>query len=122
MNELTQHVIEIFTRIEAGIIEVAPDALQIVLSVVRIEGVSAIVVGLVALLISFFFMRLANHHFRKYKESYEAGDQLAGLLFTFLSSVGGLTFILTFFNVWTWVKIFSPELSIARDIIAAVIK
>lgn len=129
MNELTTYVLELFGRIESGIIDVTPAALDLALAVVRIDALTALIGGLVAMLVAVVFFVIGRRLFKTYQEGRHYGDvyedewrPVIGLMMQGVSFVLLVTFSVIWFNLWTWIAVFQPELALAKEVIGMVTK
>jgi large-conductance mechanosensitive channel len=124
MNEITEQVVDLLTRIEAGLIDVAPEALDLAVNVVRFDAIGELIVGVITLIIGavavFWGIKLLNQYkgsIDKYGFSEEDHKQFFGMVLLFISSIPVILFMVSWFNIWNWVALFNPEFALAKQIL-----
>lgn len=124
MNEITEQVVGLLTRIEAGILDVAPEALDLAVNVVRLDAVGELIVGFVTLVIGivsvFWGIKLLNQYKGSVDKYGFGGDdfkQISGIVLLTFSSIPLINFMVAWFDIWNWVALFSPEFALAKQIL-----
>ena len=126
MTELTEYVVELFSKIEAGVIDVAPAALDMVLAVVRVDAISALIGGLVAMVVGIvvglFGRKLLRESYNAPYRGSEDWKEPVGMICSLIPIATTIGFLATWFNIWNWIAVFQPELALAKQIIEMVVK
>jgi hypothetical protein len=109
--------------------QLAPEALETSLHVVRLEAIGQIAVGLACVIITFFGIRTLLWAVRRAKK--EAAEDEVGIMFVFhvfgvigislVPVVAGISAADKLGNVWNWIGIFEPELRLARYVLGKVL-
>ena len=124
MPEIEDRIIELSGKLEAIMVERAPEAWALALDVVRMQGLTNLVLAAVfggMLVLTYFFTR------RAWSLAEETSNYFQGeaRFFTCLGSVifgGGSIFGLVLHLLpWTWAALFAPELVIARRVMAGLL-
>lgn len=123
---------ELLTSVLSGLKDLVSkygsDAVDLGLNVIRIEGVSQILIGLVLWMFVVFgvvlFMKMND--FRKHLLSENPkNDNFAPEFAMFVGvaiSIGtGFASIFFIFNIWNWVAIFAPQLYLAHKVVEKIL-
>lgn len=110
------------------LIEISPQALDTILNIRRLEGLSELIPSLIYLS---FFITLLVYIYKKVpewnrkadwvNENKEAFLVIGSAALSGVSSVLLLVNFISLVNFWNWVAVFAPELSIAKDIMDGVL-
>ena len=133
MDEVTAYVIDVLTRVEQGLFDVAPAALEMGLAVIRINAIGHLIVGFVCLVLSiilaYFGLRLFKSYSSStkrtiyYEDSEESWKPVFGSLLGIASPIIFLAgFLPSWFNIWNWVAVFQPELALAKQLMEVIVK
>ena len=138
--DIDQKIIEIIDRIQSGVVQHAPAAMDLALNVVRVDSAAQIATGFLlflAFLGGLLCCRNAARYaiglnrwqslsppddepYRKYRKSEPIILASVGAAVPLL--IVGLHGINRLFSVWNWVGVFYPELRLAKDVFDAVMK
>jgi hypothetical protein len=129
-DKVTNKVLEIIDQLQGVAGDAAhqavnhlPDAVNLGLATIRVDGVSDFIYGLVAATIFYISYRFAKWGFIKSRET-DFEDGCAGLAmifgFIFAFFAGVLTASLLF-DVWTYTKIFEPKIYLAHKVVEKVL-
>lgn len=92
------------------------------LAVVRVEGISALVIGLVATIILVFSIRYCIMWFKEALSEGSDGHFALGIISALVGILAAIFSFGTLLDVWNWVKIFSPEVALAKQILGVFLK
>ena len=115
LTEMLTQLQEVAKTITEKLIVAAPDAIDMVLWVKRIEGMQFILIGLVFLILATCAFYMAKKFWKD--DSEESALAMSGISFGLCT----ISFVFIF-NLWNWVSIFKPELTIAREIMNSVLR
>lgn len=113
---LEQRLGDIATNLQRFVESHSGQAWDVLLAATRMDGVSALVGGLVAASFSLGLLRLTRHFAKKAKD----GEELwfGAAVFTGIGAfIATVIAALCIFDPWTWTAIFAPELYLAHKVI-----
>ena len=116
MDNLETKAVELLTKLE----QLAPEAMDTMIEVLRITAVSNIVMAVIGILASIFIISKMRDIFKIYEEipsKYDAfvdiGLAIGGGTAVILMVIGAFTL----FNPWTYIALYNPELVLARQML-----
>lgn len=119
MNEQLQaYAVELVEAIKG----IAPDALDMALRITRISAAGDVLAAVAALALIAAFIRPAKWARRQVEQDVIAlGPTFVLVIGGIFCLAAGTVAVLTLFNIWTWVGLFSPELRLAKDALRALL-
>ena len=127
---IESYIIKVAEQIQSAVINVAPEAWDIALGVVRVEGLVLLAPAIGSALIGYIFWRFSCRFFSNQSPitNHEAFKNLPKGFNFVLGSISGLVSLVsmiitinTVLNVWAWVSLFLPEIALAKKAIDAVL-
>ena len=122
MSDLEQKAVDVLDRLEGLATEYTPKALEMAISVARVEAAAELIGGVFLLVVAGFLGRLAwNCYLREMKTKAYSDDHFLTLMCGLAS--GGVGFALLIYggaivlNPWHWAGLFNPELFLAAKVI-----
>jgi hypothetical protein len=126
MDEVSQYIIDLLSRVEAGLIGVAPEALEIVLGVTRLDGLFSVLLGFALLGLAVLASKSSQILFKKSGEVNDSETASAFMFGSIFAGIGalcsGAVALLNLLDFWNWFAIFAPELALAKQMIGVVLQ
>lgn len=124
-------LVEMLDALQSGVVKVgeqvvkySPDAANAALWVVRIDGIQALIYGLIALIASIVFAFKAVAFWRwctKHLDRSDGGSVVFGVIVSvFFSTLFGYS-LAKVLCIWNWIAVIEPKLWLAKKIIASVL-
>lgn len=135
MDQLEAKLVELIEAIESGVVDYGPEALQLILNVMRVEAVGEVIMTLIGVVIMAVFGVIFARSARRYAEiASQMGDgpysskldrEYGTTGFKMMLS-GIVAFVATLVllieaSIWSFAGAFWPELRLAREIIDRVL-
>lgn len=115
-DQIADKLTQLIDQISHSIISSAPQAVDLTLSVIRVDAIMQIIWGLLLLIGSIFLFFIPLLHSKK-DEQLENWEGIM-VMFAIAIFIFSLFFILDF---WNWIAIFNTKLALAHQIIQKVI-
>lgn len=119
-NELSNKLVEILNQLQSS----APKATQLAIQVIWYDCVGNIIIGIIcilpAILCAIYFIKLLklftdkNNYYTT--DKYSFGMIGCGAAFTILS----VCILINFLDIWNWVGIFHPDLTLAHNLLGKI--
>jgi hypothetical protein len=132
-DQLTNKMLEIINQLQQGVISHAHDALNLMLSVTRINGIESIAIGIITLMLNIIIIKFMLNTYKKVKEynnsitnpseKKDHDDYIplyAGCALILFFSIPACVCLLL--DIWNYIAIFEPKLYLAHQIIEKVIQ
>lgn len=118
-NKITEILTQLQTVSTEFATKLAPQALDAILLVTKINGASNIIKGLIILVCSFLVIKYFNLKIKNWKPKNEWDDMndVYNIAKSCIVVVAMVVLTGVVLNVWNWVAIVKPELVIAKQII-----
>lgn len=123
LTEVLDGLQKVANQITDKLVETAPKAYEIILTLKRIDSLQQVLIFLGAFLLSFGFFKLRGVLYKKYDpKDYNTDGWMIGSIFSSIFSGVFLIFaLIRAFNIWIWIGVFQPDLAIAKDVYDSVL-
>lgn len=125
MNELASKLVGYVEAFEEAAINLAPDALELALTIVRLDSIGMLLTGAVVLSISLplaiLLARVAIREFEKYVMEQRDLMVFGGGIGSIILSITSLFSLILLLDFWNWVGAFAPHIKLARDVLERMI-
>lgn len=126
MNELASKLAGYVEAFEEAAINLAPDALELALTIVRLDSIGMLLTGAVVLSISLplaiLLARVAMGEAEKHVFEQRDLMVIGGGIGSILLSITSLLSLMLLLDFWNWVGAFAPHIKLARDVLERVIQ
>lgn len=129
-DQITNKIVSMLDQIQAGVTNVAPQAIELVLKAITYDGISSLINSSVLFLVGCLFAGIGYKLFKlgrkqALKEYGDADMKISFYMSSLFTSGGSLLLvIISIFQLtdyWTYVSIFDPKVYLAHEVIEKVI-
>lgn len=123
-EETTNYFLDLAQRLEQGIVDVAPQAWDMMLWTVRVTAIQSLVIGVIGIvlcLISWGQYRRYNRIMAERDQEWEDSKEIVAGMVSAITGIPGVPmFLFTWCDVWVWTALAKPELYIVHQIVEKV--
>ena len=123
--EQTKEVIELAAGYTKQIVDaltpIAKQGYEIGLLTLQIDAARDLLIGLLFIPVAYFSCKMAIKHYRKSGEVLSFDEAFSFFSWGVAAPLTVVTFAVYFMDVWTWVKLFNPELWLAHEAVSKIL-